>query len=48
MIINKVFGKKIKKILDSNKEYFNNKELDYLFIKYKKKFQYFRQIIHML
>ena len=28
--------RKIKKILDSNNKYFNNKELDKIFIKYKK------------
>ena len=36
---NSVFGKsKIKRILQTKKNYFNNKELDNLFNKHKKKF----------
>jgi len=44
-----IFGKnKIKKIFKTDKKYFNNKELDYLFTKYKNKFDISTNYLHAL
>ena len=46
---NNVFGKrKINEIFETEKEYFNNKELDYLFSKYKKRFNISTNYSHAL